>query len=607
MVNKLKPILHNKLIRYLGMFQKYLGNSIYIVIFLTILSGLMEGVGIGLLIPLLESLGNTESSLPIAESEGALNQITSFIINGLGISGSIVSLLITVVIFFIMKAIFRFSALAYIGYLRGRLLFEIKTHIFSHFSSLEYVEYTKKNTGDMVNLLNVQTVRGLQAFHFCAGVVMSLVSSVIYFIVAALISIRFGLMVVIGGGFIMLFMSLVNKTILSISRNYTREGGILAKLVIQTMTGFKYLLATDQISSIKPKVSESINNLASSTSRLSIASAFSSSLLEPVSVIFIVSIVFIQVNFFNLPIEPILISLLLFYKGLSSVSSIQENYQQALTHIGAIESIVEETGSKVSTSKSKKPHIHKINKLISLKNINFTYAKESKKIIDNLSIEIPAKKIVAIVGESGSGKTTLVDIIIGIISKQKGDIYIDDVKIEDIDKNSWRQLIGYVSQDEFVFDDTVANNITFWEGDWKEDEYLHERIKLALKKSDLYETIKSLPNGLDTVIGDRGALLSGGQKQRLFIAREIFRSPELLIFDEATSALDYNSENSISEAINNMRGSVTIIIIAHRLKTIKSADIIYVLKDGKIEEQGSYQELLKNDGGYISEMASSAV
>ena len=237
------------------MFQKYLGNSIYIVIFLTILSGLMEGVGIGLLIPLLESLGNTESSLPIAESEGALNQITSFIINGLGISGSIAFLLITVVIFFIMKAIFRFLALAYIGYLRGRLLFEIKTQTFSHFSSLEYVEYTKKNTGDMVNLLNVQTIRALQAFHFCAAVVMSLVSSVIYFIVAALISIQFGLMVVIGGGFIMLFMSLVNKTILSISRNYTREGGILAKLVIQTMTGFKYLLATDQISSIKPKIS----------------------------------------------------------------------------------------------------------------------------------------------------------------------------------------------------------------------------------------------------------------------------------------------------------------------------------------------------------------
>jgi ABC-type bacteriocin/lantibiotic exporter with double-glycine peptidase domain len=567
----------------------------------------MESIGIGLLIPLLETLGNTESSLPIAESEGAFNQITSFIINGLGISGSIVSLLITIVVLFIMKAIFRFLAMAYIGSLRGRLLFEIKTHIFSYYSSLEYVEYAKKNTGDMVNLLNVQTVRALQAFHFCNAVVMSIVSSVIYLFVAALISIEFGIMVVIGGGVIMLFMSLVNKYILSISRDYTREGGILAKLVIQTMTGFKYLIATDQISSIKPKVIESINKLSSSTSRLSIASAFSSSLTEPVSVILIVSIIFIQVKFYNLPIEPILISLLLFYKGLTSASSIQENYQQALTHIGSIELIVEETSAKINTSKSKKLHIHKINQRISLKNINFTYTRKSKKIIDNLSIEIPTKNIVAIVGESGSGKTTLVDIIIGIISKQKGDIYIDDVKIEDIDKNSWRQLIGYISQDEFVFDDTVANNITFWEGDWKEDESLHDRIKLALKKSDLYETIKSLPKGLDTVIGDRGVLLSGGQKQRLFIAREIFRSPELLIFDEATSALDYNSEISISEAINNMRGSVTIIIIAHRLKTIKFADIIYVLKDGKIEEQGSFQELLKNDGGYISEMASSAV
>ena len=163
-------------------------------------------------------------------------------------------------------------------------------------------------------------------------------------------------------------------------------------------------------------------------------------------------------------------------------------------------------------------------------------------------------------------------------------------------------MIGYVSQNEFIFNDTIANNISFWENDWKQDNNLKDRIILSLKKADLYDTVKIMPYGLDTMIGDRGAFLSGGQKQRLFIAREIFKLPELLIFDEATSALDHNSESAISETIQNMRGSLTILVIAHNLNIIKNADLVYVLKDGKIVEKGSYKDLIKKDKSYISKM-----
>jgi len=590
------------------MYKKYLGNSIYVVMFLTVLSGLMEGIGIGLLVPLLEGLDSTESPTNLEDSD-TLSQITSFILNQFGSDGSVESILVIIVVFFIMKFLFKFLALGYIGYLRGKLLFEIKTRIFDHYSDLDYVEYTKKNTGDMVNLLNVQTIRALQAFHFINTVVMSIVNSFIYIAIAALISIEFGIMALIGGGVLMLVMSLINKYVLNLSRQYTLDGGVLAKLVIQAMTGFKYLTATGRMSNIKPRVHESIKKLASSQSKLSVASAFSAAVSEPITIIFIVSIIFIQVNFFNESIEPILVSLVLFYKGLVTISSIQENYQNTLVHIGSMESIVKEVeaGGEVRKIDNRRIRIQAIEKNIQLKNIDYSYDKNSKKILGDLNIQIPSNKTVAIVGKSGSGKTTLIDMIIGIIYKQRGNIYIDGINADKINESSWRQLIGYVSQDEFVFDDTVANNITFWEGDWKKDKTLHKKIISSLKESDFYDTVMQLPEGLDTVIGDRGVFLSGGQKQRLFIARELFRSPKLLILDEATSSLDSNSEISISKSINRMHGSTTIVIIAHRLNTIMSADIIYVIDGGKIVEQGSFKELMLNDNSYISTMASGNV
>ena len=174
---------------------------------------------------------------------------------------------------------------------------------------------------------------------------------------------------------------------------------------------------------------------------------------------------------------------------------------------------------------------------------------------------------------------------------QKGKIYIDDKDSNDINKTSWRNQIGYVSQDTVIFDDTIKNNISMWNSKNFNDDDLEERIKEAARKANILEFIEALPDGFESHVGDRGIHLSGGQKQRLFIARELFREPNLLILDEATSALDSGSEKEIQKSIDSLKGEISVVVIAHRLSTIRNIDLVYVLENGKIIESGSYQEL----------------
>jgi subfamily B ATP-binding cassette protein MsbA len=190
----------------------------------------------------------------------------------------------------------------------------------------------------------------------------------------------------------------------------------------------------------------------------------------------------------------------------------------------------------------------------------------------------------------------LSDVIVALLRPSKGDLFIDGISIKEIDVESWRDKIGYISQDVVIFDDTISNNIGMWNGDnLSSDEYIL-RVNDAAKKAGILEFVNTLKDGFDTKVGDRGVRLSGGQKQRLFIARELYRRPKILILDEATSALDSKSEKIIESSINKLSGEMTIIMIAHRLSTIKNADRIVVLDEGVVVQSGSYEELVSLPG-----------
>lgn len=227
---------------------------------------------------------------------------------------------------------------------------------------------------------------------------------------------------------------------------------------------------------------------------------------------------------------------------------------------------------------------------ISLEHVSFKFPNTNNNIINDVSLSIKKGEKIGIIGSSGSGKTTLINILLKFHNNYEGVIKIDDTILKDQHLKSWRKLIGYVKQDIFLMDATIIDNITF--NDSQPDE---KRLKDAIEQSSLTNYIKNLPEGLNTRIGERGSSLSGGQKQRLSIARSLYRNAEILIFDEATSALDNQTEQEVSDAIDQLSNTQkTIIIIAHRLTTLKNCDRIYELKEGKIVAVHQYADLIKN-------------
>jgi subfamily B ATP-binding cassette protein MsbA len=228
---------------------------------------------------------------------------------------------------------------------------------------------------------------------------------------------------------------------------------------------------------------------------------------------------------------------------------------------------------------------------ILINDINFKY--EDENVLKNFNLEVPKGKTIALVGQSGSGKSTIANLLTRFYDVTEGTITIDGINIKDMTMHSLRAMIGLVTQDSILFNDSIKNNLLIGKPNATDEEVIE-----ALKVANAYEFVIDLPNGINTNIGDAGGKLSGGQKQRLSIARAVLKNPPIMILDEATSALDTESEKFVQVALENMMQNRTSIVIAHRLSTIQKADLIVVMKKGKIVEQGRHEELIAMNGTY---------
>ena len=592
----LKPL--QDVYRYIRIYQLYLGVRMYLIYILGIISSFLEGIGILMLLPLLQSIDDGSR----VESESLLGETLNSFINYLGLSNSMYSILAIIAIAFILKGVITFFAHGLTASLMGTLLKEIKMRLFELYSNMSYNYFSSKNTGDLINLINEQPTKALEAFRQLAWLGSYLVNTIVLMSLAFLMTFSFGVMALGFGVIILILFLKMNAYVQTLSRITAEENGTLTKWLIQSLHGFKYLISTNQITSLKRYIFKSISILTNTQIKSGIAGAFTQSVREPIAVVFIVSILYIQIYYFNSRIEPILVSIALFYRALNSTLAVQSAFQATFQNIGSMELVHREfITQKQNQLLDGEISIGKLSKGIDLKNLSFTYEKNSKGV-RSISINIPAKSSIAFIGESGSGKTTLADIITLTHKHNSGDMYIDGVSSNRINKSSWNSQIGYVSQDTLIFDDTIANNITMWKDDINDPDAL-KRVRDAAHQANILDFIDTLEDGFNTKVGDRGVLLSGGQKQRIFIARELYRNPNLLILDEATSALDSESEIKIQESIESLKGKITVIIIAHRISTIKNVDKIYIMENGKIIESGNFKELKNNRQSKLSKMA----
>ena len=239
-----------------------------------------------------------------------------------------------------------------------------------------------------------------------------------------------------------------------------------------------------------------------------------------------------------------------------------------------------------------------LNNKIVFKDVCFNYPNK-KILVNNCSFEIKKNQITTIIGKSGAGKSTIIDLLLGLQKSTKGQIIFDNTELNNFDLNLYRKKVGYVSQDPFLFYDTIRNNLI-----WSKENVTDNEIFKSLELANAYELVMGLPLKLETVVGERGLELSGGERQRIVLARAMIRKPELLILDEATSSLDQNSEKMINESLKKISKFTTILVVAHRSSTVKIAHNIYVLKDGRIVEDGIFEKLSKGATNEFSKIMS---
>ncbi|WP_336779395.1 ABC transporter ATP-binding protein [Paenibacillus illinoisensis] len=333
------------------------------------------------------------------------------------------------------------------------------------------------------------------------------------------------------------------------------------------------------------------------------------------SAVIIAAFIYLSLRVLAVPPASLLLIILIFSRLWPRFTSIQSNLEYISSMLPAFQlvrklqaetnlsrEISSSTTGAGASNRTTEKDIHPIQPLelmrsIECINVNYRYEGSSSYSLEHVTASIPAKGMTAIVGKSGAGKSTLIDLIMGLVRPESGQILIDGVPLSEEQLLAWRSSIGYVSQDPFLFHTSIRENLRLVDPDASE-----EQMWQALQFSSSAAFVRKLPHGLDTMIGDRGIRLSGGERQRLVLARAMLRNPSVLILDEATSALDSENEQHIHEALERLKGHVTIIVIAHRLSTIRTADRVIVLEEGRVIQQGGYQQLSTDPVGTFSKL-----
>ncbi|MCS3697415.1 ABC transporter ATP-binding protein [Salinibacter ruber] len=585
--------------RYVRIYRRYIGRRIYLVFALTTLAAFTQGLGFTMLLPLLRVSQSTTNPEDLSGAEQVLYDALAW----MGIADSLVGVLLVICGLFLMKGALQFAQASYIGYLQADLLKQLKTGFFDTYNGMTYQYYISQNAGHFINVINQQVRRFFTSFLQFAKALTKAVSALSFFAFSFALSWKFALLVLVLGMGILVAFQFLNAHVRALSQRVSSEMSQLNKLLVQSLQAYKYVVATNQTDRLRAEVGDSIRRLTDDIFRQRIAGAVTKSIRQPISVVVIAVVILIQALVFNAPLAPIFVALLLFHKGMQSVMSLQKEWQGVMDKVGGVE-VVDEEMQRIQEHQehSGSRRLRPLSRGIDFQNVCFAYDEEDGDVLHDVNITVPTNQTVALVGESGAGKSTLVDMMTLMLKPRTGTVEIDGVPHDEVDLDSWRKQIGYVSQETVVFDDTVADNISLWQGDIDKDPALRERVIHAAERAHAHHFIQDLPDGYQTVVGDRGVRLSGGQRQRLFVARELFKQPNLLLLDEATSDLDTASEQHIQDSIDALKGKTTVVIIAHRLSTVKNADRVYVLDEGRVIEEGSYEELRMRENGQFREM-----
>ncbi|MEK7178806.1 MAG: ABC transporter ATP-binding protein, partial [Patescibacteria group bacterium] len=451
----------------------------------------------------------------------------------------------------------------------------------------------EQKLGHLEKVLSVEIQMVARLLKTLSSIVLILTGLFVYVFVAVNISPMITL-VTLGVGLMTLLVSqpLVKK-VRELSRQLSSKSRAIAHFVNENIIGMKTVKAASVSAPIRILGETYFDSLRQLELKRSLLGALFGSFFQPLSIIFILLLFSFsyKTSTFNLPAFIAIIYLI--QRIFSYVQNLQTHLQSVFSSLPYLEHVLlcqDQALQNEEKDSGTRPFVFE--KAFSFRDVSFGY--KEKRVLSGVSFSIPKGSFIGLIGPSGAGKTTVVDLALRLFKPDSGEILLDGISVLDIDLHTYRKNVGYVSQDIHLINDTVANNIRFFD-----ESITEEAIVRAAKQAYIYDVIEALPEKFSSVVGERGIHFSAGQRQRIVIARVLARNPQFLILDEATSALDNESEKRIQEVIENLKGKITVLAIAHRLGTVMSCDAVFVLEDGKIVESGNPRELLKNQDSYF--------
>ncbi|MEQ3690256.1 MAG: ABC transporter ATP-binding protein, partial [Flavobacterium sp.] len=570
---------------------KFKGHIVWNVTF-NVLYALFSTLSFVALFPLMEVLFKmNEAVTTLPKYEGIMEigsygkQYLQYYITKLSAeNGPQYALLLTVALVistFLFKNVFNYFASQHLMKIKNGVLKDLREKMFAKIIELPISYYSEKRKGDVMARMLGDVNEVKNSFFLILELIIKEPLTILFAIIAMLkISFELTLFVFIFipiSGFI---ISKIGKSLKAKSVRAQQENGFLISIVEESLSGLKVVKSYNAENYFKTTFNNSIGRLLRLDNSIGKKNNLASPMSEFMGIVTISALLWYGGNLVlvdkTLNGALFIVYLGLAYNILTPAKAISKASYSVKNGLAAAERVFEvlETENTITTKENAITATGFADK-ISIQNINFKY--EDEYVLKNFSLNVPKGKTVALVGQSGSGKSTIANLLTRFYDVNEGVIKIDGVDIKDLDIHSLRSLLGLVTQDSILFNDTIKNNITLGKENVTDDDIIE-----ALKIANAYEFVKELPNGIETNIGDAGGKLSGGQKQRLSIARAVLKNPPIMILDEATSALDTESEKFVQIALENMMQNRTSIVIAHRLSTIQKADSIVVMQKGQI-------------------------
>lgn len=575
------------------------------LIFMVVL-GMLEGIGILMLIPLLHFSGILETIPTITGNDSGVGNLFQMIDPAVSLP---VVLIIYTGIILMQSGLQRYQSNLNVQIQQSFHSF-LSIRLFQSLANAKWPFLAVRKKSDMTHMLTSELARVTGGTQFFLQLTATAILSVIQIAIAFFLSPVLTLVVIVAG---LVFFSLMQSYVRQVKQmgvalsHHNRD---LFFAISEHLTGIKEVKSCGMEELHISNFTKLRKTIEVNFIRFNRVQSGIQMLYKVGAAVFISIFFYSAVNIFLIHPEELLLIIVIFARLWPRLSSFQGGLQHVVMMLPAFSDVLDfESACKKEKETYEEEHPSSPREVqesidlklgIELKNVFYSYYSESSiYALRDLTFSIPTDTTLALVGRSGAGKSTVADLITGLLTPTKGEVLIDGVSLDKLNVHLWRKSIGFVPQDAFLFNASIRNNML-----WANPEASKEEIWAALKMASVDDFVANLTEKLETEVGDRGVRLSGGERQRIVLARALLRKPAVLILDEATSSLDRENEKRIYQAIESLRGKLTILIIAHRLSTIKNADQIIVLDQGRIVEKGDYENLIKDQGSRLKSLVS---